>query len=106
MSSTRPKVVFDCNVLLQAVARQHGPAAQCLRLVERGFISLYLSKPVFREVRHILTDAVVRSKNLALTDEIVTVFLRKISYRGTLVRNVPAIFDYPNAYPNIIWINN
>jgi putative PIN family toxin of toxin-antitoxin system len=91
----RPKVVFDCNVLLQAAAREHGPAAQCLRLVERGFISLYLSKPILREVRRILSDPVVRSKNPALTVDLVSAFLRKVAYRGNLVRDVPNIFDYP-----------
>jgi predicted nucleic acid-binding protein len=80
MSSTRPRVVFDCNVFLQAAARESGPAAECLRLVERGYISLFISKPILREVRQILSDAVVRSKNLGLADEVVAAFLRKITY--------------------------
>jgi putative PIN family toxin of toxin-antitoxin system len=95
MSSLRPKAVFDCNVLLQAVAREHGPAADCLRLVENNSISLYLSKPILREVGQVLKDSVVRSKNLSLTDEVVDAFLRRITYRGNLVLNTPPVFEYP-----------
>jgi putative PIN family toxin of toxin-antitoxin system len=81
--------------LLQAVARSTGPAAQCLRLVEANVVSLYLSKPILREVRFILTTAIVRSQNLALTDEIVQSFLGKLAYRATVVRQIPHVFDYP-----------
>jgi hypothetical protein len=34
MSDSRPDVVFDCNVFLQAIARAGGPAAEALRAVE------------------------------------------------------------------------
>lgn len=30
--------VFDCNVFLQALAREKSVAAECLRLVEEGLV--------------------------------------------------------------------
>jgi uncharacterized protein len=95
MNPARPKVVFDCNVLLQAAARQRGPAAECLRLVERDIVTLYLSRPILGEIRTVLTDAIVQAENLALTIDVVDLFLRKVAYRAELIRDVPAVFDYP-----------
>jgi predicted nucleic acid-binding protein len=40
-------VVFDCNILLQAIARKTGPAAACLRLAEEGLVQLLLSEEIF-----------------------------------------------------------
>lgn len=42
MTRSRPDVVFDCNVFLQAISRVNGPAAQSLRLVEQNAITLYI----------------------------------------------------------------
>lgn len=38
-----PKVVFDCNVFLQAVVNPNGPSGRCKQLVDRGAIELYVS---------------------------------------------------------------
>lgn len=34
----RPRVIFDCNVLLQAAAREKSAAARCLNLAERDLV--------------------------------------------------------------------
>jgi putative PIN family toxin of toxin-antitoxin system len=94
MSADRPSVVLDCNVLLQAVARAHGPAGQCLRLVERNLITVYLSKPILREVRAVLYDAALRAANLALTSDRVDAFLSKLAYRCEVVRDVRRTVEF------------
>ena len=33
--------VFDCNVHLQAAAREKSVAAECLNFVEKGIVQLY-----------------------------------------------------------------
>jgi len=95
MNSTRPDVVFDCNVFLQAFARRSGPAAAALRLVERNAITLHISKPIIRELRRILADAEIRVRNPEVTDDSVQIFLQAISFRGVMHRGVPHVFDYP-----------
>ena len=50
----RPRVVFDCNALLQALGRETGPAAKALNLLEDGKIDVFLSKQILRELRRLL----------------------------------------------------
>lgn len=71
-----------------------GPAAETLRLVERNVVALYTSRPILREVRQVLTDAVVRSRNLGLTDDVVDAFLRRLTFKARVVQDVPRIFAY------------
>lgn len=49
-----PRVVFDCNVLLQAAARERSVAVKCLNLAESGLIQLCLSREVLAEVEDVL----------------------------------------------------
>ena len=68
----RPRlgVVFDCNILLQAVARKTGPAAACLRLAEEGFVRLRLSEEILTELSEVLKRPTIRARYPELTDEI------------------------------------
>jgi hypothetical protein len=50
----RPRAVFDCNTLVQAVAFDDGPAAECVRLAESGLFELFASKPTLAELRRVL----------------------------------------------------
>jgi putative PIN family toxin of toxin-antitoxin system len=95
MNPSRPDVVFDCNVFLQAISRIQGPAAQALRLVESNALTLYVSRPILRELRRALAYPEVRQKNPAITDDVVGSFLARISFRGVMIRNVPHVVDLP-----------
>ncbi len=55
MNTGSPGVVFDCNVFLQALADDESPAARALDFLEAGVITLFVSEPVLREVRDVLT---------------------------------------------------
>ncbi len=46
--------VFDCNVHLQAASREKSVAAECLRLVEKRLVRLYLSGEILAEVEDVL----------------------------------------------------
>jgi uncharacterized protein len=95
MNSSRPDVVFDCNVFLQAIARSNGPAAQALRLVDQNEITLHISKPIIRELRLALEYPEIRRRNPQLTVEVVDTFMTHVAFRGVLLRHVPHVFDYP-----------
>ncbi len=73
--ATLVKAVFDCNVHLQAASRQKSIAAECLRLVEKGFVQLYLSEEVLAEIADVLNRPEIRKHFQTLTDEIVEAFL-------------------------------
>jgi|SRR5947209_8941323 len=89
----RPGAVFDCMAFLQATASPSGPAAACLRLVEAGAVTLFVSEPVLREVGDVLTRPRVRQKNPRLTDEAVQALLERLSQKAVFVGQVPEQFS-------------
>ena len=95
MNPSRPDVVFDCNIFLQAVARAGGPAARALQLIEQNAITLHVSRPILRELRRTLAYPEIRQKNPNVTDEMVDAFLSRVMFRGVFHRDVPHRFDYP-----------
>jgi hypothetical protein len=86
--------VFDCNVHLQAAAREKSVAAECLRLVEKGFVRLYLGEEILTEVEDVLNRPEVRTHFQTLTDEIVEAFLLKLRKSAKIIRRVPKQFKY------------
>ncbi|GAC1395918.1 MAG: hypothetical protein NVSMB56_10290 [Pyrinomonadaceae bacterium] len=96
--------VFDCNVYLQAAAREKSAAAECLRLVEKGSVRLYLSEDILAEVEDVLNRPEIRKHFQTLTDEIVEAFLVRLRKIAQLIRRVPKKFNYsrdPNDEPYI-----
>ncbi len=75
-SAPRLAAVFDCNILLQAVARKTGPAAACLRLAEESFVHLHLSEEILTELSQVLNRPKIRTRYPELADEDVAEFLR------------------------------
>ena len=97
--------VFDCNVLLQAAARGQSVAAECLRLVEKGSVQLYLSEDVLAEVEAVLTRPEIRNHFQTLTDEVVAAFLLKLRRSCELLRRVPKAFSYSRDPDDEPYIN-
>jgi putative PIN family toxin of toxin-antitoxin system len=93
----RPRVVFDCNVLLQAAARPNGPAATCLRLLDVNRITVYVSRATIRELRAVFEYPTVRRAFPGLTDAHIAVFIDRLLYKAVFVRRVRHVVDYPRA---------
>lgn len=64
-----PRVVFDCNILLQAAARDRSVAAKCLKLAEGGLVQLCMSREVLAEVEDVLNRPEIRAHFPDLSDE-------------------------------------
>jgi uncharacterized protein len=101
----RPRVVFDCNVLLQAAAREKSAAAKCLNLAESGLIRLYVSREVLTEVEDVLNRPEIRAHFPDLSDEIVGAFLKRLRKISVLVQPVPKKFSYPRDEDDEPYIN-
>ncbi len=86
--------VFDCNVHLQAASREKSVAAECLRLVEKGLVRLYLSEDILAEVEDVLNRPEIRNHFQTLTDEIVEAFLLRLRRNSQIIRRVPQKFSY------------
>lgn len=100
-----PRVIFDCNVLLQAAARERSVAAKCLNLVESGHVQLFVSREVLAEVEDVLNRPEIRAHFPDLNDEIVGAFLKRLHKLSTLVRLVPKRFSYSRDEDDEPYIN-
>jgi putative PIN family toxin of toxin-antitoxin system len=98
-------VVFDCNILLQAIARKTGPAAACLRLAEEGFVHLYLSEEILTELSEVLQRPRIRARYPELTDEIVENFLKALRSTAEIASDVPTRFSYPRDLDDEPYLN-
>ena len=105
MTAEKLRVVFDCNVLLQAAARERSIAAKCLNLVESGHIQLFVSREVLAEVEDVLNRPEIRAHFPDLSDEIVVAFLKRLQKLSTLVRRVPKKFSYARDEDDEAYIN-
>ncbi|HTV49118.1 MAG TPA: putative toxin-antitoxin system toxin component, PIN family [Phycisphaerae bacterium] len=103
--ASRPRVVFDCNTIIQAVAFQNGPAAMCLRLVELGRIQLFFSKATLVEWRRTLESPAIRDISSNMTPERIGAFLQRLTYRATRIRSVPRKMRYPRDPNDEPYIN-
>jgi len=97
--------VFDCNVFLQAAAREKSVAAACLRLVEQGLVQLYLSEEILAEVEEVLYRPEIRTHFPSLTDEVIEAFLLRLRKSAQILRHVPKRFSYSRDPDDVPYIN-
>jgi putative PIN family toxin of toxin-antitoxin system len=100
-----PRVVFDCNVLLQAAAWEKSVAAKCLNLAESGLVQICVSREVLAEAEDVLNRPEIRSHFPDLSDEIVGAFLKRLQNLSVLIRPVPKKFSYPRDEDDEPYIN-
>lgn len=101
----RPRVVFDCNVLVQAVSNANGPSGRCLQLLEQSKVEVFISRALLKELRAVLAYPSVREKLRGLDDQRIEAFVQRLAFRATLIRNVPHVFDYPRAHQDEPYID-
>jgi uncharacterized protein len=94
MRSDRPRAVFDCNVLLQAVLA-NGPAFRCLLLVESNPVELVISPATLAEIRDVLTRPKLVRKYPQLEATRVRIFLDGLTRKASLIESVPHRIDLP-----------
>ncbi|HEY2585963.1 MAG TPA: putative toxin-antitoxin system toxin component, PIN family [Tepidisphaeraceae bacterium] len=95
--AARPRIVFDCNVLVQAASNANGPSGRCLELIEHSVVEVYVSRATLKELRAVLAYPSVREKLPGLDDQRIEAFVQRFAFRATLIRDVPHVFDYPRA---------
>lgn len=73
------KVVFDCNIFLQALSRPNGPSGRCLDLAFKKRIELFVSPDLIDELREVCTKTKLAMKmkfSLWQADEFINAVLR------------------------------
>jgi putative PIN family toxin of toxin-antitoxin system len=102
--SERLKVVFDCNVFLQALGNPNGPAGRCVDLVITGTVDLYVSPQVLEEIR----DVTSRPKLIArfkLRADRVAALLETLPKVASLVLDVPETWKYERDPDDAHYVN-
>jgi putative PIN family toxin of toxin-antitoxin system len=94
MNATRPRAIFDCNVLFQAFLTRRGPSSECIRLVEVGRVQLVTSLDALSEARDVLSRPFVLERAPHVTPASIDSFLKDLAYRANLWRTVPHYIDY------------
>ena len=90
---TASRVVFDCNVFLQALGRPRGPSGRCVQLFLDGKVSLFVSLAILAELREVTGRPTVISK-LGLVPERVAILFDAIKNFATLVNTIQPVFNY------------
>ena len=103
--SRRPGVVFDCNVFLQALANEKSAAAKALDLLEQDSITLFVSEPILREVRDVLTRSKIRRKLPRITNVRVRALLQRLTAKAIIIKNIPEEFKYQRDPKDEMYIN-
>ena len=93
MTPNPPKVVFDCNIFVQALINLNGPAGRCLQEAREGYFTLIASPYVLAEVREIYLKTPAK---YGITSEQTDELARAIASWATIVTDVPSI--YRHAY--------
>ncbi len=88
------RVVFDCNVFLQAMANPQGPAGACFDEARSGRIQVFISTEVLAEFSEVASRPILKRK-LQLTEERVQAFVVEITTISKMIQTVPAVFVHP-----------
>jgi putative PIN family toxin of toxin-antitoxin system len=98
------KVVFDCNVFLQALSSPRGPAGRCLQLVIEGKLSLFISPLVSEELREVTSRPSVIRK-MRLTAESVEALFAALELVAILISGFPETFVYDRDPDDAHYVN-
>ncbi len=102
---SKPRAVFACNVFLQAVAQPNSQAAACLNLAENKLARLFVSEWTLAELEQVLKRPKIRTHFVTLTDETVSLFLKRIQETGRIIRSIPRKFVFARDPDDEPYIN-
>lgn len=102
MTAAPPKVVFDCNIFVQALINLSGPAGRCMQKARNREVLLFVSPFILAEVREIhLKTPLKYSITAEQTEELATSILSFAS----LVTDVPEMYRHPHDPDDSAYIN-
>jgi uncharacterized protein len=93
MANEKVKVIFDCNIFLQAFLSNKGTASKCLKLVEDKTIELYLNRDIFNEIKDVLSRPEFQAKFPHATLENLSFFLEYVQEKAFFIRTIGNHFE-------------
>jgi len=103
MKDSPQRVVYDCNVFIQALINRAGPAGRCIAYVLNGDVKLFLSDAILDEIR----DAPNKSTpaRLGVTVDRTQTLLGNLLRVATILNDVPSIFTYDRDPDDALYVN-
>lgn len=101
----KPRVVFDCMIYVQALARKTGPAAACLYHTAAGDCELVVSDEIVAEIRDVVNRPKLRKEFIKATDEDVEAFFRRIAAMTRRVESVPGVVILSRDPKDAMYLN-
>src|SRR5437868_1032662 len=104
MSDAPQRVVFDCNIFVQAMLSVRGPAHACWQRALNDDIALIISAPILAEIRKLPNQPGLR-RFKTLTPWRVERFISEVLGVATLFADAPAIFAYTRDPDDAHYVN-
>ncbi|HLP82711.1 MAG TPA: putative toxin-antitoxin system toxin component, PIN family [Phycisphaerales bacterium] len=104
MSEMRSRVVFDCNVLLQAFASPDGPSGQCFAAVVAGRVILVVSPGILQEFAEVATRPSVARK-LGITQAMVVQATSMLQRVAVVVEHAPKVYSVVDDDDDSMYVN-
>lgn len=98
------RAVFDCNILLQALVSNQGPAHACLEEAAIGRCVLSVSAYVIEELREVAERPEIRAR-FRLDSQMVEEFVADLKTFAVEVREIPEVFVHPTDPKDSHYIN-
>jgi putative PIN family toxin of toxin-antitoxin system len=92
MTPAPPRVVFDCNIFVQALINLHGPAGRCVQKAKDRHVHLFVSPFALAEIReiHLKTPA-----KYGITAEQTDELARAVALFASIVTDIPEVYRHP-----------
>jgi len=94
MADSRPRIVLDTVIYLQASISTTNVASSILKRADADEIELYASKALVEEARDVLNRPSIRLKNARLSDEELARFLQSIESKAIMIDPLPTHYRY------------
>ena len=98
------RVVFDCNVFMQAIAAPGGPAGRCVELALTGQVTLYTSPIVLSEIRRVTSHPKLINKFRLRPDRIAALF-ENLPKFAVMIPTVPELWSYHRDPDDAHYVN-
>jgi putative PIN family toxin of toxin-antitoxin system len=97
-----PRVVYDCNIFVQALISPRGPAARCIELARDGNASLFVTDFILTEIRE---SYLKTSPKFGLTQQKAESLAIAIASISTMISNPPERFVYSRDPDDAHYVN-
>lgn len=97
--------VFDCNVFVQALLNPNSVAVQCLDVVRRGDVKLFISNETLAEIRDVVSRPNIIKRLPNADIEQIEAFVEDVLNFSILIRSVPKSFKLTRDPKDEIIIN-